>query len=65
MWSMIREAYKNIRNIIKLTTENYKDISPITNIHLKMHSIFCWNLPIIFIVTSNYKSYGDQHASLM
>ena len=59
------EAYKNTRNIIKLTTKNYKDISPITNIYSKMHSIVCWNLPIIFIVTSNYKSYRDYHAPLV
>ena len=59
------EAYKNTRNIIKLTTENYKYISPITNINSKIHSIVCWNLPIIFIVTSNYESYGDHQALLV
>ena len=40
-----------------LQHENYKDISSITKIHSKMHSIVCWNSLIIFIVTSNYKSY--------
>ena len=33
------EAYKNTRNIIKLTTKNYKDILPITNIYSKMYTI--------------------------
>ena len=58
-------AYKNTKNIINLQHENYKNISPITNIHSKIHSIVCWNPPIIFIDTSNYKSYGDHHASLV
>ena len=43
--------------LYNLQHENYKDISPITKIHSKMHSIVCWNPPIIFIVISNYKSY--------
>ena len=43
--------------LYNLQHENYKDISPITKIHSKMHSIVYWSPPIIFIVTSNYKNY--------
>ena len=65
MWSMTwgLQKYKKYFKIYNMRIT--KDISPITNIHSKMHSIICWNSPIIFIVTSNYKNYGDHHVPLV
>ena len=65
MWLMtwgLKKYYKYYKN---LQHKNYKDESLIINNHSKMHSIVCWNPYIIFIVTSNYKSYGDYHAPLV
>ena len=58
------ETYKNAETLQNLQHENCKDILPITKNHSKMYSVACWSPPIIFIATSNYKSYVDHRALL-
>ena len=55
------EVYKNVRDIIKLTTWELQRYIINHKNHSKRHLIIWWNLPIIFIVISNYKSYVDHH----